>query len=197
MLIIDIRVKTINFNCLFLENVGQDESSSEPTPDLDSDYNPSDASEDDQKKSTFKTSVRLQERITSNSSTKCHISDYHAMTEDGDRSQDQAWSHVTVKSCVKGAKRKWDKRHYCVYCKKPQSKMSKHLIWHHRTEKEAAQIVSLPPKSKTCIQILEKLRKKGDYYHNINVLQEGKGEIVTYRQPSENANAEDFLPCNV
>lgn len=81
MLIVDIRVKTINFNCLFLENVGQDESSSEPTPDLDSDYNPSDASEDDQKKSTFKTSVRLQER---NSSTKCHISDYHAMTEDGE-----------------------------------------------------------------------------------------------------------------
>lgn len=155
----------------------------------------------DQKKSVFRPSVHLQERnassLASNSRTKSRISDSRTRTEDGGGSLDKAGSHVTVKSCVKGAKRKWDKRHYCLYCKKTQSKMSKHLLRRHRTEKEVAPIVSLPPKSKTRIQTLEKLQKKGDYNHNISVLQEGKGEIVTYRQPTVNVNAQDFLPCSV
>lgn len=47
------------------------------------------------------------------------------------------------------------------------------------------------------MQLLDKLRRKGDYYHNIRVLQEGKGQIVTCRQPTQNAKAENFLPCSI
>lgn len=43
---------------------------------------------------------------------------------------------ITVKSCVKGQKLKWDKRHYCVYCKKTQSKMARHLKRKHSNQKE-------------------------------------------------------------
>uniref|UniRef100_A0A3Q3JEZ2 Uncharacterized protein n=1 Tax=Monopterus albus TaxID=43700 RepID=A0A3Q3JEZ2_MONAL len=49
--------------------------------------------------------------------------------------------------------------------------------------------------SKLCHQTFEQLCRKGNYYHNIEVLQKGEGEIVTYRQPSKHANAEDYLPC--
>ncbi|KAL7400000.1 hypothetical protein ABVT39_005178 [Epinephelus coioides] len=103
---------------------------------------------------------------------------------------------MSVKCCDKEEKRKWDKRHYCVYCKKPQSKMARHLTRKHSDEKEVALATNLPPSSKNHRQMLEGLRRKGNYYHNIEVLQKGLGEIVTYRQPSEHANPEDYLPCN-
>lgn len=81
--------------------------------------------------------------------------------------------------CVKGAKRKWDKRHYCVYCKKPPSKMAKHLQRKHSSEKEVALALCHPEKSKQSRQMLEDLRRKGN--NNNDVLNEGKGEIVAYR----------------
>lgn len=82
-------------------------------------------------------------------------------------------------SCVKGAKRKWDKRHYCVYCKKPPSKMARHLQRKHSSEKEVALALCHPAKSKQSRQMLEDLRRKGN--NNNDVLNEGKGEIVAYR----------------
>ncbi|TRY65184.1 hypothetical protein DNTS_009422, partial [Danionella cerebrum] len=106
-------------------------------------------------------------------------------------------SGVTVKTCFKGEKRKWDKRHYCVYCTKPQSKMARHLIRKHNDEKEVALAICLPPKSKKRKEMFEQLRRKGNYFHNLKVLQSGRGEIVTYRQPSSDVNADDYLPCNI
>lgn len=119
---------------------------------------------------------------------------YNADTEDenGGRS-----NLVTVRTCTKGEKRKWDKRHYCVYCKNPQSKMARHLMQKHNKEKEVATALCLPPKSKQRLQMLEKLRRKGNYQHNVEVLQKGQSEIVTYRQPSMSATAQDYLPCNI
>lgn len=130
------------------------------------------------------------------------IDDYNADTEDDkdtdNEDRDECKScGVTVKTCKKGDKRKWDKKHYCVFCKKPQTKMTRHLMRKHSGEKEVAQVICLPLKSKKRTQTLELLRRRGDYYHNITVLKEGKGEIVTYRQPSEHADAENFLPCNI
>ena len=114
--------------------------------------------------------------------------------EDGDECKSRG---VTVKTCNKRDKRKWDKRHYCVFCKKPQTKMARHLMRKHDGEKEVAHVICLPKKSKKRAQILEQLCRRGDYYHNITVLQKGKGEIVTYRQPSEHTDAENYLPCNI
>lgn len=74
--------------------------------------------------------------------------------------------------------------------------MARHLQRKHSDEKEVAQAKCLPPTSKKRRQILEQLRRKGNYFHNIEVLQKGQGEIVTYRQPSEHAAPEDYLPCN-
>lgn len=75
--------------------------------------------------------------------------------------------------------------------------MARHLMRKHSSKKEVAQVICLPLKSKKLTQILEQLRQRGDYYHIITVLQEGKGEIVTYRQTSEHTDAENYLPCNI
>ncbi|XP_041823315.1 uncharacterized protein LOC121628352 isoform X2 [Melanotaenia boesemani] len=75
--------------------------------------------------------------------------------------------------------------------------MARHLMRKHSDEKEVALVICLPPKSRKRKEKLEQLRRKGNYFHNMKVLQSGKGEIVTYRQPSESGNVQDYLPCNI
>ncbi|KAM9765903.1 uncharacterized protein ACNS7B_003023 isoform 2-T2 [Menidia menidia] len=43
--------------------------------------------------------------------------------------------------------------------------------------------------------LLESLRNKGDWEHNKKVLEEGQGEIVTWKRPSTEGNVKDYLPC--
>lgn len=75
--------------------------------------------------------------------------------------------------------------------------MAQHLKRKHSDEKEVALAICHPPTSKKHRQILEELRRQGNYFHNIEVLQKGYIEIVTYRQPSQHADVEDYLPCNM
>lgn len=75
--------------------------------------------------------------------------------------------------------------------------MARHLLRQHRTEIESGQIVSLPPKSKKHINVLENCERRVIITTTLACLQEEKGQIVTYWQPSENVNADDFLPCNI
>ncbi|KAL1005187.1 hypothetical protein UPYG_G00055690 [Umbra pygmaea] len=105
---------------------------------------------------------------------------------------------LTIKSCskTKDGKRLYDKKHFCIYCMKPNSKIARHLERQHGNEEDVARACSFPKGSKERSALLEQLRKKGDYQHNILVLEEGKGEIVTSRQPQGNASIEDYLPCS-
>lgn len=43
--------------------------------------------------------------------------------------------------------------------------------------------------------LLESLRNKGDWQHNTKVIEEGEGEIVTWKQPIKKASVSDYLPC--
>ncbi|XP_073805417.1 uncharacterized protein si:ch211-235f1.3 isoform X3 [Danio rerio] len=119
----------------------------------------------------------------------------HAISEEDDQKEDDK-SKITVKTCQKGAKRKWDKRHYCIYCKKPQSKIARHLERKHNKEEDVAKAVCLPKNSKKRRLLLDQLRYKGDYTHNTTVLESGQGELVTYRQPTEETSPHEYLPCN-
>ncbi|XP_029932206.1 uncharacterized protein LOC115376631 isoform X2 [Myripristis murdjan] len=102
---------------------------------------------------------------------------------------------VTVKRCWGGGRRRWDKRHYCVFCRRPQVKMARHLLQKHRDQQEVAQASSLPTGSKQRHLLLEQLRCRGNYLHNIEVIRQGRGEIVPCRQPSEEVDARNYLPC--
>ncbi|XP_041860774.1 uncharacterized protein LOC121652200 isoform X1 [Melanotaenia boesemani] len=103
---------------------------------------------------------------------------------------------ITVKtSKKKDGARAWDKAHYCVYCKKAQLKIARHLERKHSEERDVAIAFSFPVGSKKRKKLLEGLRNKGDWQHNASVLKEGNGEIVTWRQPPGKADIESYLPC--
>lgn len=221
-----VRLALVKFLIYFFQrDCVTDGSLSESSNDLESDYVPSmsESSDDSschmvdinltlKKKrrklreadSTTTQKVQSDEKISKaddndKDATDCDT-DYSADNEEEEEEEKEAEEggpQVTVKFCIKGEKRKWDKRHYCVYCKKPQSQISRHLKQKHSDETEVAQVICLPPTSKKRLQMLEGLRKKGNYFHNVEVLQKGQGEIVTYRQPSEPTDPEGYLPCNI
>lgn len=43
--------------------------------------------------------------------------------------------------------------------------------------------------------VMKSLRNKGNWQHNLEVLEDGNGEIVTWKQPSKGASVKDELPC--
>ncbi|XP_073671115.1 uncharacterized protein [Paramisgurnus dabryanus] len=105
--------------------------------------------------------------------------------------------NVTLKICTRreDKKRAWDKRHYCLYCGKSQLKISRHLERKHMDVKDVAYAFSFSLGSKQRKSLLEQLRNKGDFKHNSKVLEKGRGQIVTWKQPSDKASVKDYLPC--
>ncbi|KAI3376190.1 hypothetical protein L3Q82_016405 [Scortum barcoo] len=110
---------------------------------------------------------------------------------------DNVTSTVTIKTCTKreDGKRAWDKRHYCFYCGQSNLKMARHLQRKHMEMKDVAYAFSFPSRSKERKIVLEQLRNKGDFKHNTAVLEKGRGELVTWKQPSDKVSVQDYLPC--
>ncbi|KAG9268080.1 hypothetical protein AMEX_G18978 [Astyanax mexicanus] len=106
-------------------------------------------------------------------------------------------SKITVKCTAKteNGKRMWDKKHFCLYCKKPNTKIARHLERKHCNEIDVARALSFPKGSKQRAALLEEIRNKGDFEHNIEVLENGDGQLITWRQPEANARPNDYLPC--
>ncbi|XP_028254659.1 uncharacterized protein LOC114431278 [Parambassis ranga] len=111
------------------------------------------------------------------------------------RGQEEKKEGVTVKRTWSGGKRRWDKKHYCVFCRRPQVKIARHLLRKHADEQEVLAASALPTGSKQRHLLLEHLRCRGNYLHNIEVIRQGSGEIVPWRQPSEEVDARNYLPC--
>ncbi|XP_038587515.1 uncharacterized protein LOC119912408 [Micropterus salmoides] len=102
---------------------------------------------------------------------------------------------VTVKRTCSDGKRRWDKKHYCVFCRRPQVKIARHLLRKHADQQEVVAASTLPTGSKQRHLLLEHLRCRGNYLHNIEVIRQGTGEIVPWRQPSEEVDPRNYLPC--
>ncbi|TDG99330.1 hypothetical protein EPR50_G00192810 [Perca flavescens] len=111
------------------------------------------------------------------------------------RCQEEKKEGVTVKRTYSDGKRRWDKKHYCVFCRRPQVKIARHLLRKHSDQQEVAAASALPTGSKQRHLLLEHLRCRGNYLHNIEVIRQGSGEIVPWRQPSEEVDARNYLPC--
>ncbi|XP_035462072.2 uncharacterized protein LOC118283806 isoform X1 [Scophthalmus maximus] len=106
------------------------------------------------------------------------------------RGQEEKKEGVTVKRMWSGGKRQ-----YCVFCRRPQVKIARHLLRKHTDEAEVTAASTLPTGSKQRHLLLEHLRCRGNYLHNIEVIRQGSGEIVPCRQPSEEVDARNYLPC--
>ena len=98
-------------------------------------------------------------------------------------------------------KRSWKKDHCCLYCQKSVSKMARHLIDCHRLENEVKKAYDLPVKSPQRRKLLEQLMCVGDYYHNMDVLEKGFGDLIVLRRPTEQEclarqiQYSDYTPC--
>ncbi|KAL0146648.1 hypothetical protein M9458_057988, partial [Cirrhinus mrigala] len=86
--------------------------------------------------------------------------------------------------CVQSAKisRSANSKNYSYIYGKPQTKLACHLKT-HKGEVEVAQAFSLPVHSKERKALLQKLRNKGNYQHNTDVLQYGEGALKMKRAP--------------
>ncbi|XP_036814928.1 uncharacterized protein LOC110501685 isoform X1 [Oncorhynchus mykiss] len=112
----------------------------------------------------------------------------------GTRSSLRSSTKITVSTCsmTDDGKRKWDKKHFCLYCNEPHHKIARHLERIHAEEASVAHAMSFPKLSKIRSLLLDQLRNKGNY----QVLQSGDGEIVTKDRPSyDGVSVRDCLPC--
>ena len=88
--------------------------------------------------------------------------------------------YVKCSSNVKG-KRVFDKNHYCLYCSKSSTNLTKYLFNKHKDEVHIKQIMmhtKMSPEWK-----LELVRNLGDYRENCEVRSKGGYEIIPWRSP--------------
>ncbi|XP_050398339.1 uncharacterized protein LOC126816141 isoform X5 [Patella vulgata] len=105
-------------------------------------------------------------------------------------------THITVFATNNTDGRKWDKRQYCYYCRKPQSKLPRHLYKIHTTESEVRKIIqTMDPHQKT--NLLSKIRNLGNHKHNCEVLRKNEGCLIVAYRPSNmtKVNPNDYCPC--
>ena len=94
------------------------------------------------------------------------------------------------------SRRRWDRKNVCKFCRKPQSKLSRHLLRKHADEFEVAEVAAMPLKSNRRKVFLQKLLNEGNYVHNIEVLSSHSGEIIPRKRPaSTSMGPETFIPC--
>nr|XP_055059767.1 uncharacterized protein LOC129443291 isoform X2 [Misgurnus anguillicaudatus] len=90
------------------------------------------------------------------------------------------------------------KKNYCYVCKKPQSKIARHLKKHQSSEPEIAAAYLLPKHSKDRKRLLEKLRNKGNYEHNQKVMANKSGPLKVRRRPVRSEiklSAKTYVHC--
>ncbi|XP_058980311.1 uncharacterized protein LOC101901061 isoform X2 [Musca domestica] len=88
------------------------------------------------------------------------------------------------------------KKHFCIFCKTLQTKIARHLFLKHKGEKLVKMAMALPKKSKDRLQIIDKLRKQGDFIHNTS-RDQNTGTLIVLRRQQQNAkhNPDDYVCC--
>lgn len=91
--------------------------------------------------------------------------------------------------------RVYSKRHYCLFCLKPFSKMARHLEYVHSSKREVAEACKYPKGSKQRRMHLDDMHLRGDFVHNAAVIKSGQGDLVPYKQPQKNSKGSEFMHC--
>ncbi|XP_064628140.1 uncharacterized protein LOC135487883 [Lineus longissimus] len=103
---------------------------------------------------------------------------------------------VTVPTYQKkdGGNRPYDRRQACFYCGELKAKFPRHLEKCHVDEVEVARIFNLTDKQ-TKLKEVERIRLKGNFNHNVKILQKGEGELIVARRPIQHRDANEYIPC--
>ncbi|XP_063052959.1 uncharacterized protein LOC134447434 isoform X2 [Engraulis encrasicolus] len=116
--------------------------------------------------------------------------------EDDDDDDDEVQQMVSGSGSEKNVKKRlYNKRQYCLYCKKPYSKISRHLERTHSKEPDVARAIGFPKNSKERQLHLKLLRNRGNLAHNAKVVQTGEGNLVACKTPKHGMQTHDFAPC--
>ncbi|XP_043288271.1 uncharacterized protein [Venturia canescens] len=88
------------------------------------------------------------------------------------------------------------KKNVCLYCKKPQSKIARHLEFVHQNEEKVKIFASLPPKDPKRLRLIGLLRKKGNYMH-LDRKNNTNGLLVPVRRPRDpnKSSGDHYAPC--
>lgn len=90
------------------------------------------------------------------------------------------------------SKRK-DKSHWCLFCGKSTTKLARHFMSFHTSERDLIPWLNAS-KSQKKVE-LSKLRNTGDHLHNTSVWETGAGEIVVKRKSALAKSVDEFVPC--
>ncbi|XP_039302367.1 uncharacterized protein LOC120359603 isoform X2 [Solenopsis invicta] len=88
------------------------------------------------------------------------------------------------------------KKNFCYYCKKFQSKIARHLENVHKLEPEVQKFILLPKGNLERKKIIETIRKKGNFIHNTDPSL-NTGTLVVCRRPAEKSgkSIKDYTCC--
>ncbi|XP_065051974.1 uncharacterized protein LOC135681426 isoform X6 [Rhopilema esculentum] len=91
--------------------------------------------------------------------------------------------------------RRYDKTYSCYFCGIETAKLPRHLRTRHKDEPEVLRIEAIAEK-KLKSKELDRIRLKGDFYHNLNVMKSG-GVLKVIRRPNPNDDVSfrQFVPC--
>ena len=103
----------------------------------------------------------------------------------------------SLRHCVHGGEKTYDKKQSCFFCKKENSKIARHLEQVHGEEEEVKIALSYKRNDKRRKHQFEKLCRFGNFNHNMEVLERNEGELKVVRRPAPNTKVDpnDYLPC--
>ncbi|XP_026001399.1 uncharacterized protein LOC113008292 isoform X1 [Astatotilapia calliptera] len=90
---------------------------------------------------------------------------------------------------------KYNKKQYCLYCKKAIAKLARHLESAHGNVPEVASAFSYDKRSCKRRDLLRSIKKRGNFNHNATVATSGAGEMVACRRPTTATGSEDYRHC--
>lgn len=152
------------------------------------------------KKNTSTTNLLNENKAPGTSSTTSSLA--QSNDHDDDKSHAKAATQnstdlsttYTVMSTNNNSSRVYDKKFYCLYCDKAQSKLPRHLRTHHSNEKEVQMYMA--EKDETARNnLLTKLRNLGNHHHNIGVIRSNTGSLVVKYRPKDHSIQQEYLPC--
>lgn len=77
-----------------------------------------------------------------------------------------------------------NKKNFCFYCKTFQSKIYHHLERIHKNEADVQKFINLPKNTKERRQIIDTIRRNGNFLYNTNT-KYNDGELIVCRRPNK------------
>lgn len=96
-----------------------------------------------------------------------------------------------VKSAESGTK-----KNFCIFCSTEQGKLSRHIVRKHKDEEEVIQFLNFEKGSNERKKIMEKIRKRGQFYFNTNrAINTGERKVTRRPNAKYKKLATDFATC--